>query len=80
MGRTAARRRTDAAIAAAAGLIDKSLLLRGRRDAATRPLYQMLETVRAYAAIELRAAMNVRCDGRAGALLHDRGISLGALG
>ena len=42
------------AIAAAAGLIDKSLLLRAETKG--RPLYQMLETVRAYAAIELAAA------------------------
>jgi len=41
-------------IGAAAGLIDKSLLL--RVDTTARPLYQMLETVRAYAALELLAA------------------------
>ena len=41
---------------AAAGLIDKSLLLRAESSVATRPLYQMLETVRAYAALELTAA------------------------
>ena len=49
-------RRTDTAIGAAAGLIDKSLLLRADATLSTRPLYQMLETVRAYAAIELDAA------------------------
>ena len=32
-------------------LIDKSLLLRAETSVATRPLYQMLETVRAYAAL-----------------------------
>jgi len=53
-GRNHASEETEAAIAAAAGLIDKSLLL--RTDTATRPLYQMLETVRAYAALELSAA------------------------
>ena len=39
-----------------AGLIDKSLLLRAETSVATRPLYQMLETVRAFAALELAAA------------------------
>jgi predicted ATPase/DNA-binding XRE family transcriptional regulator len=38
------------------GLIDKSLLQRSETSGATRPLYQMLETVRAYAARELAAA------------------------
>ncbi|MEP7305745.1 MAG: helix-turn-helix domain-containing protein, partial [Acidobacteriota bacterium] len=41
---------------AAAGLIDKSLLLRAETSVPTRPLYQMLETVRAFAAFELSAA------------------------
>ena len=40
----------------AAGLIDRSLLLRAETSVATRPLYQMLETVRAFAALELTAA------------------------
>ncbi len=53
-GRHHASEETEAAVAAAAGLIDKSLLLRA--DTGTRPLYQMLETVRAYAALELSAA------------------------
>src|SRR5262249_45206720 len=43
-------------LGAAAGLIDKSLLLRAETSVMTRPLYQMLETVRAYAAVELTAA------------------------
>jgi predicted ATPase/DNA-binding XRE family transcriptional regulator len=38
------------------GLIDKSLLQRSETSQVTRPLYQMLETVRAYAARELAAA------------------------
>jgi predicted ATPase/DNA-binding XRE family transcriptional regulator len=38
------------------GLIDKSLLRRSETSEATRPLYQMLETVRAYAARELASA------------------------
>src|SRR5688572_23318175 len=38
---------------AAAGLIDKSLLLRAETSVEARPLFQMLETVRAYAALEL---------------------------
>ena len=55
-GREVHRRRSDDALRAAAGLIDKSLLLRAETSVATRPLYQMLETVRAYAALELTAA------------------------
>jgi predicted ATPase/DNA-binding XRE family transcriptional regulator len=47
---------SDEALGLAAGLIDKSLLLRAEISIATRPLYQMLETVRAYAALELAAA------------------------
>jgi predicted ATPase/DNA-binding XRE family transcriptional regulator len=46
----------DEALAAAASLIDKSLLVRAESSLATRPLYQMLETVRAYAALALAAA------------------------
>ncbi len=44
------------ALGALASLIDKSLLQRAATAVATRPLYQMLETVRAYAARELTAA------------------------
>ena len=43
------------ALAATASLIDKSLLLRAETSIAARPMYQMLETVRAYAALELSA-------------------------
>jgi tetratricopeptide (TPR) repeat protein len=46
----------DEALGAAAGLIDKSLLLRADTLVATRPLYRMLETVRAFAALELSKA------------------------
>jgi predicted ATPase/DNA-binding XRE family transcriptional regulator len=46
----------DRALATVAGLIDKSLLLRVGASIPTRPLYQMLETVRAYAALKLSAA------------------------
>ncbi|HKF66244.1 MAG TPA: helix-turn-helix domain-containing protein [Vicinamibacterales bacterium] len=53
---SAATRGNDAALAAAAGLIDKSLLLRVETSVPARPRYQMLETVRAYAALELAAA------------------------
>ena len=45
----------DEALNAAASLMDKSLLVRAETSA-PRPLYQMLETVRAYAALELTAA------------------------
>jgi len=40
-------------LGAVADLIDKSLLLRSETSAAARPMYEMLETVRAYAALEL---------------------------
>lgn len=46
----------DEALRAVAGLIDKSLLLRAETSVPTRPLYQMLETVRAFAVLELGAA------------------------
>jgi predicted ATPase/DNA-binding XRE family transcriptional regulator len=46
---------SSAVLDATAGLIDKSLLLRAESSAVTRPLYQMLETVRAYAALALTA-------------------------
>ena len=46
----------DEALRAAAGVIDKSLLLRSETSMASRPLYDMLQTVRAYAALELATA------------------------
>ena len=55
-GRQAAAGSRDDALGAVAGLIDKSLLLRAKTSVAARPLFQMLETVRAYAALELTAA------------------------
>jgi predicted ATPase/DNA-binding XRE family transcriptional regulator len=56
-GREAVSKRNDDALRAVAGLIDKSLLQRGEPSVvATCPLYQMLESVRAYAALELTAA------------------------
>ncbi|HET7218324.1 MAG TPA: helix-turn-helix domain-containing protein [Vicinamibacterales bacterium] len=56
-GRQGAGGATDQALRAAAGLIDKSLLLRAETSAVTTcPLYYMLETVRAYAVLELTAA------------------------
>ncbi|HET7220643.1 MAG TPA: helix-turn-helix domain-containing protein [Vicinamibacterales bacterium] len=57
--------RSEAALMAAAGLIDKSLLYRVDTPVASRPLYQMLETVRTYAALEL-AAMGERDDALEG--------------
>jgi predicted ATPase/DNA-binding XRE family transcriptional regulator len=44
------------ALAVAAGLIDKCLLRRIDTLVGARPTYQMLETIRAYAALELAAA------------------------
>jgi len=55
-GRDGTVPRSEDALDAAAGLIDKSLLLRVDTSTATRPLYQMLETVRAYAVLELNTA------------------------
>jgi predicted ATPase/DNA-binding XRE family transcriptional regulator len=47
---------SDDALGVAASLIDKSLLLRAETSVPSRPMYQMLETIRAYAALELAAA------------------------
>ena len=56
-GRTGAPAGHDDALRAAAGLMDKSLLLRAQTSVvATCPRYYMLETVRAYAARELTAS------------------------
>ena len=43
-------------LGATASLIDKSLLIRAETSVAARPMFQMLETVRGYAALELSAA------------------------
>jgi predicted ATPase/DNA-binding XRE family transcriptional regulator len=48
--------RSEDALTATAGLIDKSLLHRAETSSASRPLYQMLETVQAYATSELAAS------------------------
>jgi predicted ATPase/transcriptional regulator with XRE-family HTH domain len=55
-GGTAASGRSEQVLSALAELIDKSLLLRSETSVAARPLYEMLETVRAYAALELTAS------------------------
>jgi len=59
---------SEQVLSAVAGLIDKSLLLRPETSVPARPLYQMLETVRAYAVRELTAAGERECalDGLAG--------------
>jgi predicted ATPase/DNA-binding XRE family transcriptional regulator len=54
-GREGASSRTDHALGAVAGLIERNLLSRAESPAPARPLYQMLETVRAYASLELVA-------------------------
>jgi hypothetical protein len=46
---------SDGTLGVVAGLIDKSLVLRADAAAASRPVYLMLETVRAYAALQLAA-------------------------
>jgi predicted ATPase/DNA-binding XRE family transcriptional regulator len=56
---------SDDALRIIAGLIDKSLLQRAETSVATRPVYRMLETVRAYAAHEL-AISGERDDAKAG--------------
>jgi predicted ATPase len=48
------------ALRALAGLIDKSLLLRAETSVAKRPLYRMLETVRAFAAHEVTFRASAR--------------------
>lgn len=56
-GRSDGPTSNDDALRATAGLIDKSLLLRAESSVvATCPLYRMLETVRAYAALQLTAS------------------------
>ena len=56
-GRERAPGASDEALRATASLINKSLLLRAKSSVvATCPLYYMLETVRAYATLELTAA------------------------
>ncbi len=53
---TTASSPNDAVLRAVAGLIDKSLLVQAETTVASRPLYLMLETVRAFAAFELGTA------------------------
>ena len=64
--------RSENALTATAGLIDKSLLHRADISLASRPLYQMLETVQAYAASELAASgeRDEALDGLAGYCVH----------
>jgi predicted ATPase len=54
-GRDDASSSSDGTLGVVAGLIDKSLVLRADAAAASRPVYLMLETVRAYAALQLAA-------------------------
>jgi predicted ATPase/DNA-binding XRE family transcriptional regulator len=61
---------TADALTAAAGLIDKSLLVRADASiVSARPLYYMLETVRAYAILELEAS-GERDDAMEGLVCH----------
>jgi predicted ATPase/DNA-binding XRE family transcriptional regulator len=62
----------DKALGAASGLIDKSLLLRAETSVATRPLFRMLETVRAFAALKLSEAEE-RDDALAGLVRYCSG-------
>jgi predicted ATPase/DNA-binding XRE family transcriptional regulator len=80
-GREGASAGNDEALRAAASLMDKSLLLRSETSAvATCPLYYMLDTVRAYATLELIAA-GERDDAMEGLVRHaTREASLAAEG
>jgi predicted ATPase/DNA-binding XRE family transcriptional regulator len=55
-GREGSTAMVDDALNAAASLIDKSLLQRAETSGHSRPVFQMLETVRAYALLELTQA------------------------
>ena len=55
-GREAPSALSDQALGAVADLIDKSLLLRSETSVPGRPLYEMLETIRAYGLLELTAS------------------------
>jgi len=55
-GRADASVGSDEVLGSVAELIDKNLLLRVETSVVTRPLYDMLQTVRAYSALELDAA------------------------
>jgi len=65
LGDTDAAPGTDETLAATAALIDKSLLHRVETAVEQRPLYQMLETVRAFAALELEASGEVEATAEA---------------
>jgi predicted ATPase/DNA-binding XRE family transcriptional regulator len=68
-GRDGATESTDYAIAVVGDLIDKSLVQRADGRDAGRPVFRMLETVRAYAAAEL-AASGERDDAMEGLARH----------
>ena len=80
-GRDGAAAGTDDALVAAAGLIDKSLLLRTETSVAIRPMYHMLETVRAFAALELNAAgeRDDALEGLARYCTHEASLALAGL-
>ena len=79
-GRLASSESTDFAIAVVADLIDKSLIQRADHHGTGRPLYRMLETVRAFAAAEL-AMSGERDDAMEGLARHYAAeVSQAALG
>jgi predicted ATPase/DNA-binding XRE family transcriptional regulator len=55
-GRSATTADRNLALTAVAGLVDRSLLVRAESPSTDRPAYRMLETIRAYAMLELTAA------------------------
>ena len=72
---------SDHVLGAVAGLIDKSLLLRAEASRPSRPLYQMLETVRSYAVRELTEAgeRDRALDGLARYCLHEARLAADGL-
>jgi predicted ATPase/DNA-binding XRE family transcriptional regulator len=80
-GRDASSDRTDDALRAAADLFDMNLLLRAESAVAARPLFRMLETVRAYAALELTASGELReaMEGLARYCVHEASLAMEGL-
>ena len=72
---------SHAALEAAAGLIDKSLLQRAETSAESRPLFRMLETVRAYASLELTASgeRDEALEGLARYCMHEASLAANGL-
>ena len=72
---------SHAALEAAAALVDKSLLQRAETSAESRPLFRMLETVRAYAGLELTASgeRDEAFEGLARYCMHEASLAANGL-